>query len=90
MQPAEDAVAVFDFVFAQIGDGFKLAGDSFRQLHRRRHGGVIHRLAFQPLPKPAGFERVGVKLADEDGVLSVAVGAVVVIRPEIKLVYRLI
>src|SRR5208282_6876359 len=72
MQAAEDAVAQFDFVVAQIGDGFKFLQHSRRLGKRRRYFGVIHPLALHPFPEPIGFERVGVKLGDKNGILAFA------------------
>ena len=89
MHAAEDAVADFDFEFAEVGDGLEFLEHSRRQGKRRRHFAVTDRLMRQPFPKPAGFERVGVKFADVNGVLALAMGAIVVFRPKIQLVFRL-
>jgi len=82
VEPAEDAFADFDFKFAEVGDGLEFPEHSRRFGQGRRHCGVTDRLVRQPFPKPAGFERIGVKFSDVNGVLTLALGAIVVVRPK--------
>ena len=71
-------------LFAQVGHGFKFPRDARRQRGRRR-AWCGSRLARQPFPDPAAFQCKG-RLRRRKWRSGPGVGAVIIFRPEIKLV----
>ena len=80
------AVVNFDFTDTEVGHGFKLLGQNFWRRFRRRHVAVIQRLVMQPFPNPAVLKLVVFEMVNVDGVFAVAMRAIIVFVPKIKLV----
>ncbi len=90
LDAVEDAfVADFDFADAEVGDGlgFVPQGEFAWHTASRWNVAVIDRLMTEPFPNPTAFEFVGnTEMINVDGIFAVAMFAIIVIVPEIKLV----